>query len=98
MSFTNKLIEAIAENFIDAMTEIIEHAGEYGDTDTLEKIAAILRDNGYAVVDEEKYAAREAAAAKVVEFAKRAQPRLVESGWIGYAHNLEAAIKEWEQA
>lgn len=57
MSATNKLIESIAEHFVDAMTDIVRHASEYGDTATVEAVANVLRDDGYVVVPSDNLAA-----------------------------------------
>lgn len=50
MSASNKLIEAIAENFTDVMTDILRHACEYGDDTTLNAVAEVLRDADYVVL------------------------------------------------
>jgi chromosome segregation ATPase len=50
VNVSNKLIEAIADNYQAAMIEIIGHAAEFGDTGTLDAVAEELRDAGYVVL------------------------------------------------
>lgn len=45
MSISNKLINAIADSYNDAMIEIIHHAAAYDDQATIDKIVQALRDN-----------------------------------------------------